>query len=157
MAARKLFYEGSPYKRFPSFTSKRFICLADKMKGLQKSEELPQITKGLSFSNRISPKEIIPNSKSLRAEIRDVLIECGERSSVHGFPSFASSSVAKPLKLIWLCFVLASWAYFGYQMTNSISSYLSYSVTTSSLILEETPTFFPGTLIPFFRYFLSNI
>ena len=121
----------------------------------KQSKRIPKTVSSLFLKTRISPNATSHHKPSKK--LLEVLTESAERSSVHGFSSFASPSVSWPLKLLWLCFVLASWTYFAYQMNNSITSYFSYEVSTSSSILEETPTLFPGKFVVYVRFILLKL
>ena len=86
----------------------------------------------------------INEQKPLRLEVLEAVKSTADRSSIHGFPSFASASLRWPVKVVWLICVGASWGFFIYQINNSIILYNSYSVVSSTSIVYEAPTDFFG-------------
>lgn len=80
----------------------------------------------------------------LKRQFLEIVKDCGERSSIHSFPSFSSDRVPKLVKFIWLLSIAVSWGFFIYQVNNSINLYNSYGITSSTSIGFEAPTYFPG-------------
>ena len=97
---------------------------------------------------KISPRDLTITKKvSLIRRILVSVKDTAERSSIHGLPSFASSTVHWFVKLVWLVCVAASWGYLMLQINNSIILFKSYNVVSSTSIVYEAPTDFFGKLI----------
>lgn len=80
----------------------------------------------------------------MKEKITDLVTECGERSSFHGFPSLASGKVPRFIKIIWILCCLGSWSYFVYQIVNTVNNYNQYSVVSSVSVGYEAPSTFPA-------------
>lgn len=76
-------------------------------------------------------KEHSEELKRLRDQIVDMLRDCGDRSSIHSFPSFASRKVPVVVKLIWIVCIAFSWGFLIYLVRNMIGVYNSYNVVSS--------------------------
>ena len=78
-----------------------------------------------------SPHEQAEELKRLREQIVDMLRDCGDRSSIHSFPSFASRKVPSLVKVIWMVCIAFSWGFLIYLVRNMIGLYSSYNVVSS--------------------------
>ena len=100
----------------------------------------PDIVKGFASKDGPEPEE----KKSLKKEILEMVRDCGDRSSIHSLPSFASKNVPFLVKVVWMICVVISWGYFGYQIYGVVNLYLTYSVVSAVSIGYEAPTDFPS-------------
>ena len=107
--------------------------------GQMTSVNEPDTEKGVGSSTDAGSEK-----KSLKKEIFEMVRECGERSSIHSLPSFASKNVPFLVKIVWMICVLISWGYFFYQIYGVVNLYLTYSVVSAVSIGYEAPTDFPG-------------
>ena len=96
------------------------------------------------------PKSLGPKS-SKEDEFKKMLVkelcECGSRSSVHGIPALANGDTSSVIKLVWIFFMLASWAYFIYLFVIITRSYNANEVITSVSLGYEAPSDFPGKML----------
>lgn len=81
--------------------------------------------------------------KTMSSELKEILQDCGSRSSVHGFPSLSEPSVYLTAKLVWIVCCLASWSYFIYQIYNIVNTYNAFEVVSSVSVGYEVPSNFP--------------
>ena len=80
----------------------------------------------------------------LMKEIRKIIRETFDRSSLHGFPSLASKHVSLAVKVFWVVCVAASWSYFSYQAYNTIALYQSFPKVTQISMVKEPVVDFAG-------------
>ena len=107
-------------------------------------KEIPQVEPEVGVED--GKKEEGEKKESVLSRIAEIVRDCGDRSSVHGCPSWASKTTHWSIKLIWLAIAFLSWGYFIYLLRSSFVTFYSYGVTTSSSIVQEAPTFFPGKI-----------
>ena len=79
----------------------------------------------------------IVESKSLKDQIVEVIRDCGNRSSIHSFPSLSTKGVHPLVVLIWLVSLAASWSYLAYQIYTSLILFNAYTVATSVSVHYE--------------------
>ena len=92
-------------------------------------------------------KPLNRKKKRLLWQLFGALKNAGERSSVHGFSTFASSTVHWSVKLVLFMCLCSSWSYLIYQICNSFNYYRSYKVVSSTSVVYEAPTDFFGELM----------
>ena len=102
----------------------------------------------VALSKKLDAKDLEEQSgdekkKTMSEEIKEMVQDCGSRSSVHGFPSLSESSVYLTAKLVWIVCCLASWGYFIYQIYNIVNTYNAFEVVSSVSVGFEVPSNFP--------------
>ena len=96
------------------------------------------------WSKKMAVNEIRKRPSSLVQEVCTTFVEIASRSSAHGVPSLVAKSVHAIVKLVWLMFLVSSWGYMIFQISNSFMLYYRNSVVSSTSILYEAPTDFFG-------------
>lgn len=85
-------------------------------------------------------------AQNFKKELKYKLNEAAKNTTSHGLPHLLRTK-NNILRLMWILFMLASYAYCGYFIIKSIIKYLNYDTVTSIDYLQETSAQFPAITI----------